>query len=153
MEAIKSEVIRDTMGGYLKIQHFNITELIDKEQYVDPKAVSFFKVKQHVEDGKESFTSIPYTLQDVYDSLDAKCITSEKAGYVCTLQEYREVRLKELWKILPNARREMEACQRRLKRVANNLDYIQDTIKIDEEKLGIKNKHYKLTNKSLPDIS
>jgi hypothetical protein len=125
------------------ISHFDIVELIDNVKYLDPKTMSFFKVKRHMEDGKESFTSIPYTLQDVYDIHDANRTPAEKAGYVCTLQEYREARLKDSQKDLDEVNKELYKFENKMRGRRLYLQSIitEDKVKINRIKLyeeGIK---------------
>lgn len=161
---ITREVIKDTLGGYIDVQHFDIKELLDKEKYVDPKAMSFFKVKQHMEDGKETFTSIPYTLQDVYDIMDAKCLPPEKAGYVCTLLEYREMWQLQLQEDLKAAKIEVaervdivNRANRRLNSIVAYRTQLEQTIKKNMGKIN--QSHIEklidkqLASKGTPDIS
>lgn len=147
---IAREVIKDTLGGYIDVQHFDIKELLDKEKYVDPKAMSFFKVERHMEEGKETFTSIPYTLQDVYDTLDAKRTPPEKAGYVCTLLEYREMWQLQLQEDLKAAKAEVaeraDNVNRANKRLNSSIAY-----RTHLEQL-IQTNTAKLTSKRTPNI-
>ena len=112
------EIIRDTLGGSLSVQHFDIKELIDKWTYETIDGNSYYK-----------------DIKARYDYIDRKSKPPEKAGYVCTMKEYRLAEYEQIKKECNIVRIHLNDQERKLSKLRDRHEYLRQLSKSYQVKI------------------